>query len=158
MKDFLYQGLYNYTPGSNEDTSIPVTAEKNEIRAQDIVVFMDAYDVLVFPHIRTVANSYPRNSNNNKSINNTTNVYTSAPIYFCSEYASYPELPSGWGNRRNLSPMNTMEGIKNESHVLLDSMLDSKYLNSGCYLGTAASVCLIYLYVLFMSICIFIYS
>ena len=98
------------------------------ISPEDVIVFMDAYDVLVFPHIRTIANSFSNSFT--ASIKN---------IHFCSEYASYPELSSGWGYKRNIQPL----GNHNEADYLLNNVLHSKYLNSGCFIGTADMVSII---------------
>ena len=119
------------------------------IKNDDIVVFMDAYDVLVFPTIRSIAQTFSRQrADPNAPI---------PPIVFCSEHGLYPEFSSGWHVPRTYSAMSSSssvydypntsksteeEGLKESEarQYIQSNLLDAKHLNSGCYIGEAYAV------------------
>ena len=123
------------------------------IHEEDIVVFMDAYDVLLFPSIRNIAKHFH---------------LSSTPIVFCTEHGLYPEFSSNGrytrdsfyqrdytngGRFSNNSNSNSNSMVDYEAlveeyireHYTRD-VLDAKQLNSGCYLGRAKQVRCVFIY------------
>lgn len=143
---------------SNHKSDAYSDIEARGILDDDVIVFMDAYDVLLFPSVRNMARSFEDHP---------------TPIVFCSEHGLYPEFSSGWmGNKPSHGPSHTNGGFHDGSanrrefdfgwdaspfrrssgvgtgesedavyrdHVQKD-ILDAKQLNSGCYMGRAKQV------------------
>eukprot|EP01038_Epipyxis_sp_PR26KG_P015704 gene15704-21256_t len=80
----------------------------------DIIILMDAYDVLLFPSIKNISKI----------------LHTSAtPIIFCAENGIYPEFGAIFMDNYNI--------IRNNNNRNNNSILFShKYLNSGCIAGS----------------------
>lgn len=113
-------------------------SDAEHMHPDDVIVFMDAYDVLLFPSVRNLAGKLHASP---------------TPIVFCSEHGLYPEYASGWLYNRPTRHDSTgfeeefsdrrqrakAEAEKHRAHYAYHS-LDAKQLNSGCYLGRAEDV------------------
>ena len=146
---WLYEYIYDAMGLNAKHTAAP------DIREEDIIVFMDAYDVLLFPSVRNIARHFH---------------LSPTPIVFCTEHGLYPEFASngrytregfyqrdyyqgsgsGMGGGRNISGSSGSVYAREElveeyvrEHYLHD-LLDAKQLNSGCYLGRAKQVYTLY--------------
>ena len=119
-------------------TTTTATASAALIQEDDVIVFMDAYDVLVFPSIRPIAEHFAS--------------IAPTPIVFCTEHGLYPEFSSGWNynkiHRYNKNYYSTATDMNMSERVYEDylrehfvhDILDAKQLNSGCYIGRAGEV------------------
>ena len=101
---------YNYLNESLNNQSI---------HENDVLILLDAYDVLIFPSIRKLATKL---------------MTSSTPIVFCSERGIYPEL---------IGPLMYPKSDNNE----MPDLSQTRYLNSGCIIGRAKQLYEMYQYV-----------
>ncbi|KAJ1428552.1 hypothetical protein B484DRAFT_449782 [Ochromonadaceae sp. CCMP2298] len=98
------------------------------VRDGDVVLLMDAYDVLLFPHIQRAALELST---------------APSPIVFCAERGIYPEISLAHLYQRGAysqvtpSYSTTSEGHPSSLGASYDSQ---KFLNSGCILGRGAQM------------------
>jgi len=96
------------------------------ISDDDIVVLIDAYDVLLFPAARRIGTYMQKKA--------------STPIIFCVENGIYPEYASaalygggrGWGEDSSFS--------SSYDYTFPDGVGQQRFLNSGCIVGRAGQV------------------
>lgn len=108
----------------------------------DVVVFMDAYDVVMFPTVRNIARDFST---------------APTPIVFCTEHGIYPEFNSAWSYYRetpfNENYFSSRDANVNKTEIerereredyirehFAHEALQAKQLNSGCYIGRAKQV------------------
>ena len=98
----------------------------NNISDSSIIIMIDAYDVMLFPRIKTIGRvSLLLYIKYVLIITITFKVLSSSttPIVFCSEYGVYPEIPSNYYYRQSSSSSSSSSSSYQE------------YLNSGCIAG-----------------------
>lgn len=132
--------MYDYLVEAMKDgPSGPAT-----VLEDDVVVFMDAYDVLLYPTIRNIARDFHT---------------APTPVVFCTEHGIYPEFNSAWSYHRE-APYNEnyfssrfgdaggaddayQAEREREDYIrehFAHEALQAKQLNSGCYIGRAKQV------------------
>jgi len=89
------------------------------IQDNDVIVMIDAYDVLLLPHARQIGRRFQQTAQH--------------PIVFCTEHGIYPEYASAFVAQRG----DIHDAAGNSSE---DIALGKKFLNSGCVVGRAGQI------------------
>jgi len=91
---------------------------QGSLPSSDVILFMDGYDVLLFPQIHTALSTY---------------LSSSSPIVFCGERGIYPELSGSF-----YYPRGTYSDYSPDTASLHTS--SGKFLNSGCIMGEVTAL------------------
>ena len=116
------------------------TTDRNllPIADNDLVVMVDAYDVLLLPHARALGRRFQQSAQH--------------PIIFCVEHGIYPEYSSAFVGQRGDAYDNSYSISDSEGKVEgkgdgnphtntgYDPALGAKFLNSGCIIGRAGQL------------------
>ncbi len=116
-----FQRVRPGTPAQGRE-GLPVIADG------DVVVMVDAYDVLLFPHARTIGRHFQQSKGKSEE-------RVKYPIMFCTELGIYPEYSSAFTYQRG-----AMYDRPEECGDGGDWAVAQKFLNSGCIAGRAGQV------------------
>ena len=96
------------------------------VKDDDLVVLLDAYDVLLFPSIRRMHHRM---------------ATSRTPVLACAESGIYPEPYTPWVYPQGLPGDNSSFASLNAvGHAFLEDKGQSRFLNSGCIAGRGADV------------------
>ena len=116
--------------GKKQGQSIDHSAHSSgSIHDNDLVVLIDAYDVLLLPHARQLGQRFQETAQH--------------PIVFCVEHGIYPEYPSAFVYQRGDAYDATFsEQIDSNNKYTKDTdpAFGPKFLNSGCVIGRAGQM------------------
>ena len=147
-KDFNYSdkvdAFHHHLQKVRHGTPVEGRGGSPLIADNDIVVMVDAYDVLLFPYARKIGHMFLQEESQggtagddqrNDNSKSKPNSHFKHPIIFCTENGIYPEYSSAFSYQRG-----SMFDRKFEHGDGGDYALAQKFLNSGCIAGRAGQI------------------